>query len=86
VHIDLASGQMIDTGMEFSFHLPGQGIVLGQAGRLTLAADFSNLAFVGMSVLNPKHSARRSRREVDVEARPSTRKARAPWGPVSTSR
>jgi hypothetical protein len=54
VHIDLASGQMIDTGMEFSFHLPGEGIVLGQAGRLTLAADDSQLAFVGMSVLDTK--------------------------------
>jgi hypothetical protein len=52
VHIDLASGQMVDTGMEFSFHLPGDGIVLGQAGRATFAADGTPLSFVGMSVLN----------------------------------
>ena len=52
VHIDLAGGQMIDTGMEFAFHLHGDGIVLAQAGRLTLAADGSQLDFVGMSVLN----------------------------------
>jgi hypothetical protein len=52
VHVDLASGEMVDTGMEFAFHVPGAGIVLAQAGRLTLAADFSELDFVGMSVLN----------------------------------
>ena len=52
VHIDLVGGQMIDTGMEFVFHLRGDGIVLAQAGRLTLAADGSQLDFVGMSVLN----------------------------------
>jgi hypothetical protein len=52
VHIDLTNGEMVDTGMEFAFHVPGDGIVLGQAGRLTLAADGSQLAFVGMSVLN----------------------------------
>jgi hypothetical protein len=38
--------------MEFAFHLRGDGIVLAQAGRLTLAADYSQLDFVGMSVLN----------------------------------
>jgi hypothetical protein len=52
VHVDLASGEMVDTGMEFAFHVPGAGIVLAQAGQLTLAADFSELDFVGMSVLN----------------------------------
>jgi transposase InsO family protein len=52
VHIDLVGGQMIDTGLEFVFHLRGDGIVLAQAGRLTLAADGSQLDFVGMSVLN----------------------------------
>jgi hypothetical protein len=54
VHVDLSSGQMVDTGMEFSFHVPGDGIVLAQAGQLTLAADGSQLDFVGMSVLNPE--------------------------------
>jgi hypothetical protein len=52
VHIDLVGGQMIDTGMEFAFHLRGDGIALAQAGRLSLAADGSQLDFVGMSVLN----------------------------------
>jgi hypothetical protein len=52
VHIDLAAGQMVDTGMEYSFHLPGDGVIFGQAGRLTFAADGSFLSFVGMSVSN----------------------------------
>jgi len=52
VHIDLATGQMADTGMEFAFHVPGDGIVLGQSGRLTLAADNSALSFVGHSVID----------------------------------
>src|SRR3954453_6759722 len=52
VHIDLAGGQMIDTGKEFAFHVPGDGIVFGQSGRLVLAADGSQLSFAGNSVLN----------------------------------
>ena len=52
VHIDLVSGQMVDTGMEYAFHVPGDGIVLGQSGRLTLAGDGSELSFVGHSVLD----------------------------------
>ena len=52
VHIDLATGQMVDTGMEYGFHLPGDGVIFGQAGRLALAADGSLLSFVGMSVAN----------------------------------
>jgi hypothetical protein len=52
VHVDLASGQMVDTGKEFAFHVPGDGIVLGQSGRLTLAADGSELSFVGHWVLD----------------------------------
>src|SRR4051795_12886267 len=38
VHIDLAGGQMVDTGKEFAFHVPGDGIVFGQSGRLLLSA------------------------------------------------
>ena len=53
VHIDLASGQMVDTGMEYAFHVPGDGIVLGQSGRLVSAADGSELSFVGHSALDP---------------------------------
>jgi hypothetical protein len=52
VHIDLATGQMVDTGKELAFHVPGDAIVLGQSGRLVLAADGSELSFVGHSVLD----------------------------------
>jgi hypothetical protein len=52
VHIDLATGQMVDTGNEFAFHLPGDGIVLGQSGRMVSAADGTPLSFVGHSVLD----------------------------------
>ena len=52
VHIDLASGQMIDTGKEFAFHVPGDGIVFGQSGRLVLAADGSQLSFAGNTVVD----------------------------------
>jgi hypothetical protein len=52
VHIDLASEDMVDTGKEYGFHVPGDGIVFGQAGRLTLASDGTELAFNGRSVLN----------------------------------
>jgi len=52
VHVDATTGQMIDTGKEFAFHVPGDGIVFGQAGRLIFAADGSELSFAGNSVLN----------------------------------
>jgi hypothetical protein len=52
VHVDLSTGQMIDTGKEFAFHVPGAGIVFGQAGRLVLAADGSGLSFAGRSIVN----------------------------------
>jgi hypothetical protein len=54
VHVDLATGEMVVTGLELAFHVPGGGIVFGQAGRLTLAADGSQLSFVGMSILKPE--------------------------------
>jgi hypothetical protein len=50
VHVDLSTGQMIITGKEFAFHVPGDGIVFGQAGRLISAADGSELSFAGRSV------------------------------------
>ena len=50
VHIDLSTGQMIVTGKEVAFHVPGDGIVFGQAGRLISAADGSELSFAGHSV------------------------------------
>jgi hypothetical protein len=52
VHLDLTSGEMVDTGKEFAFHVPGDGIVFGQSGRLTLAGDGSPLSFVGHSVVD----------------------------------
>jgi hypothetical protein len=52
VHIDLTTGEMIDTGDEFAFHVPGDGIVFGQAGRLVLAADGSQLSFAGHTAVN----------------------------------
>jgi hypothetical protein len=51
VHVDLVSGQMVVTGKEFAFHVPGDGIVFGQSGRLVLAADGSQLSFNGNSVV-----------------------------------
>jgi hypothetical protein len=50
VHIDLATGQMVDTGKEFAFHVPGAGVIFGQSGRLTLAGDGSQVSFVGHSI------------------------------------
>ena len=52
VHIDLATGEMVDTGNEFAFHVPGDGIVFGQAGRLAFAADGSELSFAGHTVVD----------------------------------
>src|SRR3954447_14548536 len=52
VHIDLAGGQMVDTGKEFAFHVPGDGIVFGQSGRLVLAADGSQVSFAGNTVVD----------------------------------
>ncbi len=52
VHIDLSTGQMVETGKEFAFHVPGDATVFGQAGRLTLAADGSELSFAGHSVVD----------------------------------
>ena len=52
VHIDLAGGQMIDTGKEFAFHVPRDGIVFGQSGRLVLASDGSQLSFDGNTVVD----------------------------------
>src|SRR4051794_28335817 len=52
VHIDPARGQMIDTGKELPFHVPGDGIVFGQSGRLVLAADGSQLSFAGNTVVD----------------------------------
>src|SRR4051794_27206557 len=52
-HIDPAAGQMVDTAMEDSFHLPAHGVILGPAGRLTFAADRSPLPLVGIAGPDP---------------------------------
>src|SRR3954469_16800605 len=52
VHIDLAGGQMVDTGKEFAFHVPGAGILFGQSGRLVLGADGTQISFAGNSVVD----------------------------------
>jgi hypothetical protein len=52
VHLDLVSGDMVLTGKEYAFHVPGDGVVFGVDGRLTFAADGTPLAFSGRSVLN----------------------------------
>jgi len=39
VHADLTTGVMRDTGMEFSFHVPGAGVVFAQAGNFTFLPD-----------------------------------------------
>jgi hypothetical protein len=39
VHIDLVTGVSTDTGMEFSFHVPGQGVVFAQAGNFRFLPD-----------------------------------------------
>ena len=39
VHIDLVTGVSTDTGMEFSFHVLGQGVVFAQAGNFRFLPD-----------------------------------------------
>jgi hypothetical protein len=39
VHLDLTTGVSTDTGMEFSFHVPGHGIVFAQAGNFSFLPD-----------------------------------------------
>lgn len=39
VHTDLGTGISTDTGMEFSFHVPGAGVVFAQAGNFTFLPD-----------------------------------------------
>ena len=39
VHTDLTTGISTDTGMQFSFHVPGAGLVFAQAGNFTFLPD-----------------------------------------------
>jgi hypothetical protein len=52
VHIDLSTGQIVDTRKESAFHVPGDAIIFGQSGRLILAADGSGLSCGGHSVVD----------------------------------
>jgi hypothetical protein len=52
VHLDLTSGETVVTGNELSFHVPGAGIVFGQAGRLVVGPDGSELSFTGRSIVD----------------------------------
>jgi hypothetical protein len=49
-HIDLVAGRVIETGLEFAFHVPGGGIVLGMAGRSVSTLDGTEISFAGNSV------------------------------------
>jgi hypothetical protein len=44
VHTNLAAGAMTDTGMEFSFQVPGSGVVFAQAGNFTFLPDGTVIA------------------------------------------
>jgi len=39
VHIDLSTGVATDTGMQFSFHVAGHGVVFAQAGYFSFLPD-----------------------------------------------
>jgi hypothetical protein len=52
VHVDLATGNTVDTGKEYALHVPGDGIVFGVDGRLVSALDGTELAFDGNEVVN----------------------------------
>jgi hypothetical protein len=39
VHTDLSTGVSTDTGMEFSFHVPGAGVVFAQTGNFVFLPD-----------------------------------------------
>src|SRR3954471_24771856 len=57
VHVDLVGGQMVVTGNEYAFRVPGAGVVLGQSGRLVQAPDGSQLSFTALSRSTPPCSA-----------------------------
>jgi hypothetical protein len=52
VHLDLNTGVMTDTGMEFSFHVPGDGVVLAQAGNFSFLPDGTVISF-GLNRFSP---------------------------------
>ena len=52
VHLDPNTGVMTDTGMEFSFHVPGQGVVLAQAGKFSFLPDGTVISY-GLNLFSP---------------------------------
>jgi hypothetical protein len=54
VHTDPVTGVMIDTGMQFSFHVPGAGVVLAQAGNFTFLPDGTVIAESGLDRFSPE--------------------------------
>ncbi len=52
VHFDAATGVITDTGMQFSFHVPGHSVVFAQAGRLSFLPD-GTVVEIGLNRLSP---------------------------------
>jgi hypothetical protein len=52
VHMDLTSGQSVDTGLQFRFR-SADGVVLAAAGRLVSGPDGSPLSFAGLERVDP---------------------------------
>jgi hypothetical protein len=52
VHVDPNTGVMTDTGMEFSFHVPGQGVVVAQAGKFSFLPDGTVISH-GLNLFSP---------------------------------
>jgi hypothetical protein len=50
VHVDLSTGNSVDTGNEFHFTLAGAGVVLAGAGRLVLDAQNVEISYSGLNV------------------------------------
>lgn len=52
VHFDANTGVITDTGMEFSFHVPGHGVVFAQAGNFSFLPDGTVVA-LGLNRFSP---------------------------------
>jgi hypothetical protein len=53
VHLDLNSGVLTDTGMKFSFHVPGHGVVLAAAGSFCFLPDGTEIGH-GLDLFSPE--------------------------------
>lgn len=52
VHFDVNTGVITDTGMQFSFHVPGDGVVFAQTGSLSFLPDGTVVA-IGLNRFSP---------------------------------